>query len=285
MHTSESFIEEDPFEMIRIGFLSLIFIMISCSSGEQVEKKYNDIGALDDGLFLRESGEDDVVELVVPEVEEYSELKKEVDSEALRKISLLASSDVGIEEVENIERKIATIGDVDSNEVQEEVIAEDRFEKYIVQKDDSMMMISYRIYGTIKHWVELAKLNGITPEIGYKIIEGTELKFKVRDSSGNEWKPEGSPYLVRHGDYLGNISKKVYKNNARFWYDIWKNNEALIHDPNKIYVGFTIYYESIETVYKNEQKRIQMYKDKFGTKPVQMRDLAGKLDSSAKIYR
>ena len=206
--------------MVNLSFFTLIlsFFLFSCSSGEKIEKKSNEIGALEDGLFLRESEEDDVVELVIPEVEEYTELRKVADSEAIRKISLLASSDVGIEEVESIERKIASIGEVDPNE-QEEISTHGEFEKYIVQKDDSLMLVSFKLYNSFDRWIEIAKWNGITPEMGYKILEGSTIKFKVTDSSGNSWIPEGSPYLVRYGDYLGKISKKVYKGNARFWYD------------------------------------------------------------------
>jgi hypothetical protein len=43
------------------------------------------------------------------------------------------------------------------------------------------------------------------------------------------------------GDTLGKISKRVYGTVER-WKEIWKNNEKLIKDPNKIYAGFTLYY-------------------------------------------
>jgi len=59
-------------------------------------------------------------------------------------------------------------------------------------------------------------------------------------------KKNGLPYLIRRNDTLGKISNKVY-GVPKHWPRIWKNNPELIQDPNKIYAGFTLYYEPLKT--------------------------------------
>jgi len=51
----------------------------------------------------------------------------------------------------------------------------------------------------------------------------------------------GNPYLIKSGDSLSLISKKVY-GDWREWPAIHKNNPKQIRDPNLIFAGFTLYY-------------------------------------------
>ncbi|PIP94727.1 MAG: hypothetical protein COW78_09545 [Bdellovibrio sp. CG22_combo_CG10-13_8_21_14_all_39_27] len=51
----------------------------------------------------------------------------------------------------------------------------------------------------------------------------------------------GNPYLIKSGDSLSLISKKVY-GDWREWPAIHKNNPQQIRDPNLIFAGFTLYY-------------------------------------------
>lgn len=107
---------------------------------------------------------------------------------------------------------------------------------YSVQKNETLMMIAFKLYGDYGKWKELANLNG-----GISTVRaGMNLKYTV-PAEEFVWNPQGNPYLIRTGDTLGGISKQVYQD-LKKWKLLWENNRPLIKDPNKIFAGFTIYY-------------------------------------------
>lgn len=110
---------------------------------------------------------------------------------------------------------------------------------YTVQKSETLMLISFKLYGDYTKWRELAKLNDGKLGKDYQVSEGTTLSYypPVQDFT---YAPSGNPYLIKYGDTLGTISKDTYGTN-KFWKDIWTNNKTLIKDPNLIFAGFTIY--------------------------------------------
>lgn len=118
-------------------------------------------------------------------------------------------------------------------------------ETYIVEENDTLMLISFKLYGHHREWREIYKLNKEkiadfnNPEEGSKLIYyPPENKLRV---------PEGLPYLIKNGDTLSLISKEVYRD-WRKWTFIWKNNSDQIEDPNIIFAGFTLYYPNLNYV-------------------------------------
>ncbi len=111
---------------------------------------------------------------------------------------------------------------------------------YAVQKNETLMMISFKLYGDYSKWRELARYNKNLLAGSSNVKEGMEIKYL---SPGVEfmWNPDGSPYLIRTGDTLGGISSNVY-GTVKKWKFLWDNNRPLIKDPNRIFAGFTIYY-------------------------------------------
>jgi nucleoid-associated protein YgaU len=112
--------------------------------------------------------------------------------------------------------------------------------QYTVQKNETLMLIAFKLYGDYEKWKELAnynsdKLNGATT-----LKEGMVLRYSA-PADEFVWNPEGLPYLIRTGDTLGLISNNVYQTTKK-WKLLWENNRPLIKDPNKIFAGFTIYY-------------------------------------------
>ena len=110
-------------------------------------------------------------------------------------------------------------------------------ESYRMQKGDTLMMVSYKIYGDYRKWRDLKAMNKNIK----KFKEGVELKYQMPDSKFN-WKPNGLPYLVKTGDTLQVISMEKFAT-TRKWKSIYNNNRPLIRDPNLIFAGFTIYYQ------------------------------------------
>ncbi len=283
-------------------FITLFIIgsfLVACSSGDKVNQEDKQIAVLEDGLILNETGEDGVVELVIPEVAEYTEVKREAETQANMSTLEPGVEAVSEEDQKEVQETIAAIGQEpevvepeDIYDPSEEVAAvaapydennytqeyKEEFEEYIVQKNDSLMLISFKLYNKFENWRDLAEWNNVSSVENYTIREGDKLKFKVRGANGVVWNPNGDPYLIRRGDYLEKISKKRYEGQGQYWYDIWKNNDVLIHHPDRIYTGFTIYTESYEQVQQNEMMRKQQ-----NVNPLIERDLAGKKEEAESL--
>lgn len=110
---------------------------------------------------------------------------------------------------------------------------------YTVQKNETLMIIAFKIYGDYGKWKELSSLNGIS-----SIKEGMQIKYN-KPASEFVWAPAGNPHLIKNGETLGTISNDTY-GTKKHWKDIWTNNKPLIKDPNKIFAGFTIFTPVIE---------------------------------------
>lgn len=110
--------------------------------------------------------------------------------------------------------------------------------EYTVQKNETLMMIAFKLYGDYDQWRDLARRNAGKLKNGL-VFAGTKITYAL-PSQSFEWNPQGNPYLIRTGDTLGGISGSVY-GTAKKWKNIWENNRPLIKDPNRIFAGFTIY--------------------------------------------
>jgi LysM domain len=111
--------------------------------------------------------------------------------------------------------------------------------EYKTKRGDTLMKIAFEAFGNVYRWREIYETNkpkindfNAVPVGTVLTINGVEYVKIVRN---------GSPYLIRRADTLTKISKDLY-GQPRHWKSLWKNNEQLIHDPNKIYAGFTLYY-------------------------------------------
>ncbi len=116
----------------------------------------------------------------------------------------------------------------------------DNMMEYKVQKNETLMMIAFKLYGDYGWWKKLAGWNTDTLKGGQIVRSGQTLKY-MAPSEEFVWNPQGLPYLIRTGDTLGLISKSVYQTPKK-WKLIWENNRPLIKNPNLIFAGFTIYY-------------------------------------------
>ena len=113
-------------------------------------------------------------------------------------------------------------------------------ETYEVQKGDTLMWVAFKLYGDYRMWKKIAEKNSSVLNGKYILSSGMKLVYNP-PSSKFEWEPKGEPYLILGGDTLGKISGKVYGTTKK-WRYIYKNNQPMIRDPNKIYKGFTLYY-------------------------------------------
>lgn len=108
---------------------------------------------------------------------------------------------------------------------------------YTVKNGETLMMISFNVYGDYRRWKEIASYNSIGQN---DLNPGMQIKYQ-KPVSEFSWSPEGLPYLIKRGDTLATISDDKY-GTVNKWRMIYDNNRPLIKDPNLIYAGFTLYY-------------------------------------------
>lgn len=112
-------------------------------------------------------------------------------------------------------------------------------QRYVVKTGDTLMKISFQKYGNVYRWREIYNANRAAIKNYNALLKGTILNIH-----GVEYvviERNGKPYLIKRNDTLVKISRGLY-GNSRYWHSLWKNNPHLIHDPNKIYADFTLYY-------------------------------------------
>lgn len=111
--------------------------------------------------------------------------------------------------------------------------------EYVVKSNETMMLIAFNLYGDYSRWKEIASLNQDQLKGSTMISPGMRLRIN-NSGSGFNWSRDGKDYTIVRGDTLSLISNRFYGTLFK-WKKIWENNKPLIKDPNKIFVGFTIY--------------------------------------------
>lgn len=110
--------------------------------------------------------------------------------------------------------------------------------EYEVQKNDTLMLVAFKIYGDYRKWKDIKDWNE-SVIIGNKIKAGTKIYYKPTDNKFAL--PQGKPYLISRNETLGHISKKIY-NRVLMWPFLYENNKRVIRDPSLIFPGFTLFY-------------------------------------------
>lgn len=123
--------------------------------------------------------------------------------------------------------------------------------EYKVEKNETLMMIAFKIYGDYSKWKMLADQNQGILKNGV-VMAGSKISYQMPSQTFN-WSPEGNPYLIKSGDTLGTISSDVYGTTKK-WKLLWDNNKPLIKDPNRIFAGFTIYWTEQGKVASSENQ-------------------------------
>lgn len=132
------------------------------------------------------------------------------------------------------------------------------FALYEVKKDDTLMIIAYKLYGSVYKWDKIAKLNKVALAQITELEVGMRLKYKIPHDYKHST-PVGEPYIIRKGDYLGKISYQVY-DTSKFWKEIWYNNYSLVKNPDNIYTGFVLYYLPRSEIFQKDMQTSSFFK-------------------------
>lgn len=101
------------------------------------------------------------------------------------------------------------------------------------------MHIAFYAYTDYSRWRDIYEANRDKISSSQELTPGMEIRLPTPLNPYS--RPSGKPYLIKWGDSLSLISKKVYGQMER-WPEIWKNNPKQIRDPNLIFAGFTLFY-------------------------------------------
>jgi uncharacterized protein YcfL len=233
--------------------LSLLLLMLtSCSSNNNTEETSTDIAVESEEAVLEENSSASNEEFVeesssdsASEEEVMVETESTAPSVATDETTEMELDEEKVDSV-NAEPELSATSDVstEATEVIETKTSEDaKFAYYQVQKGDSLMLVSFKVYGDYRKWKTIYHLNESSLKNNTALSAGMNLKYQVSEEKFS-WNPVGNPYLIKTDDTLGKISNEVYKK-PLYWKYIYDNNRPLIRNPNLIFAGFTLYYKEL----------------------------------------
>lgn len=114
-------------------------------------------------------------------------------------------------------------------------------ETYTVKAGDTLMKIAFSIYGDIDRWKDLRDWNSGVVKKNSQLKVGTQLTY---EAPLTPFQPEqlGHSYVIKQGDTLAGIADEVYGRKMKYK-KLQKYNDSLIKNANRIFAGFTIFYD------------------------------------------
>lgn len=236
-------------------FLLTIFLMMALAacSGSKVANDAEDAAGeaeteLAEGV---EDALDDEEDALGDEEDELEDVALEDEEEEAEEDGEFEEEEVSVSDEEPSEERAEVVEETGT--LQEDISPEQMVESspapsmdmsgdqgwYSVQSGDTLMIIAFKVYGDYDKWRSLARWNSARLGPNHSISVGMKLKYDM-PAQKFEWNPSGNPYIIRSGDTLGTISRDTY-GTMDYWRDIWRNNEPLIKNPDRIFAGFTIY--------------------------------------------
>lgn len=114
---------------------------------------------------------------------------------------------------------------------------------YAVERGDTLMLIAFKVYGDVFQWRKILADNTDRISDPSHLAAGTQLR--VDNEAADDYYNGFERYLIKHGDTLGLISNDIY-GTKRKWKKLWRMNDRMIKDPNRIYAGFFLRYNMTE---------------------------------------
>lgn len=162
------------------------------------------------------------------------------------------------------------------------------FEDYTIQEGDTLMKIAFENYGDLFQWKKIYEDNKDKIQNPNSLAKGNVLKLE-KPGTPVVIERNGEKYTIKGGDTLGAISDDIYGTKSK-WKKLWENNKQLIHDPNRIFAGFYLYYtmtpEERDAADKLKQNRPQKpaplaEKQEVAPAPGEAPDVSGNISTDA----
>ena len=126
----------------------------------------------------------------------------------------------------------------------ESIAGSGKIERYTVKAGDTLMKIAFNLYGDVDRWKDLHELNQEALKGNTGLRKGMKLRY---DAPVESFSPEqlAHSYEIKKGDTLAGIADDVYGKKMKYK-KLQSYNKNLIKNPNRIFAGFTIYYDITE---------------------------------------
>ncbi len=213
------------------------FIVTGCSSSGETNLELEDESLGEELLMSDDELPDADAVGSIPEDDAFNNLDKGDE--------IIEDGDGGIVEgsegVEDENNPFADLADdfAEENAPDSVAVSEGEMANYRVRHGDTLMKIAFSLYGDLTKWRDLRTWNADTVGDGNNISPGMLLKYVYQ---GNFVRQQlDYSYLIRRGDTLGGIAKQLYGEVMKYK-TLQRYNPRLIRDPNRIYAGFTLYY-------------------------------------------
>lgn len=131
---------------------------------------------------------------------------------------------------------------------------------YKVHRGDTLMKIAFKLYGDIDRWKDLKNWNKDSIHKASALEPGTQLNYV--DEGEFVVEKLDHNYKIKQGDTLGLIAKSVYGKTSK-WKKLQQYNARLIKNPNRIFAGFTLYYN----ITPQEEEQAAKMQNQIGSAP------------------
>jgi LysM repeat protein len=112
---------------------------------------------------------------------------------------------------------------------------------YTVKAGDTLMKVAFHIYGDIDRWKDLQSWNEGALKSKTALRKGMKLKYEAPSVPFSPDQHEHA-YEIKKGDTLANIADELYGRKNKYK-KLQNYNSKLIRNPNRIFAGFTLYYD------------------------------------------
>ena len=119
-----------------------------------------------------------------------------------------------------------------------------KMDRYTVKSGDTLMKIAFHLYGDVERWKELQDLNREALKGSEMLRKGMKLRYEAPNEPFNP-DQHAKAYEIKKGDTLAGIADEVYGRKMKYK-KLQNYNKSLIKNPNRIFAGFTIYYDITE---------------------------------------
>lgn len=114
-------------------------------------------------------------------------------------------------------------------------------ETYEVKRGDTLMKIAFTLYGDIDRWQDLYEWNRSLLKKASQLSPGMKLTY---EPPLEPFHPDqlAHSYTIKSGDTLAGIADEVYGRKMKYK-KLQGYNDRMIKNPNRIFAGFTIFYD------------------------------------------
>lgn len=223
--------------LLFVALLTLPFY-VACSSSHSTKADESNAG--DQSLPLEESGADAVGS--TPEDKLLAEEAKDTAAAPAADGAAAATTPTdSADPFADLQASNAKAEVAKSESTEAPSAASGAMQSYTVKKGDTLMKIAFSIYGDLDRWKDLSEWNKDKLKNANKLAAGMSLTYEAPSVAFTADQLSHN-YTIKKGDTLAKIADEVYGRKQKYK-KLQNYNAHLIKNPNRIFAGFTLFYD------------------------------------------